>query len=304
MLYVLPALFAFGQRDQATDLLRFFYSKAADRTIGSRIEVDYKTTPPRFLDIAEKVTRRMIAPDFDYVQGVTVEARAKTIQSAVIGVVREVEPSANDLLKERMVIQGLYDWTRTHLLYNDWLSDMSMNPSIRRRFVYAKDLFLMERPSCMCPGYADSFASMAQALGINATKVNGATRRHPGKIEVPVEAKDALGHKWVIVRMRDGFLQPVDPTNSVASLAKARELGGRIPEPITLPNMPEDWALHFAVYFATVDPVNRPLPPTETPLRLTYNEWRAIDTRPLKSAYGQKYGMTWFLTALIKVPVK
>ena len=193
---------------------------------------------------------------------------------------------------------------RTHLLYNDWLSDLSMDPKIRRRFVYAKDLFLMERPSCMCPGYADSFSSMAQSLGIDAAKVNGATRRHPGKIEVPASAKDATGHKWVLVRMKDGFLQPVDLTNSALSLLKARELAGRVPEPIALPNLPEDWALHFAVYFATVGPTNQPLPVSETPLCLTYEEWRTVDTRPLKASHGGKLGMTWFSTAVVNRPVR
>ena len=261
------------------------------------------TTPVRFLDLAEKVTRRMIAPDFDFVPGLTVEARAKAIQGAVFEVVRENESRANDLLKERMVIQGLYDWTRTHLLYNNRLTDLTIDRKIRGRYWQPKDLFLMDKPAAVCAGFAHTFGGMARTLGMGAFEVNGTPRRRFDSSRLPMIATSAAGHKWVIVRMKDGFLQPVDPTNSAASLSKARELRGRIPDPITLPNLPEDWALHFAIYFATVGQDSKLLPASENPLGLSYDQWRDIDIRPLRATCVRRIGSTWFSTAMVDWPV-
>ena len=296
---------ALGQsNDRSADILRFFYSKAADRTIGTRIETDYRTTPARFLNLAERVTRRTIAPDFDYVPNVSVATRAKSIQTAVLEAVRQSEPGANDLLKERMVVQGLYDWTRTHLPYNLHLADTSIELKFRQPYKFPENLFKMDHPSCVCPGYARTFEAMAMALGIEAFQVDGVTRGSFVKA-LPATAKQAIHHSWDMVRQHDGFLLPVDSTNSAVGLEKARELNGRISQPVTLPSLPEDWALQFAVYFAIERPTRqgKPLLKSEDPLGMTYDEWRMVDVRPLKNEYKHKVGMTWFDTATVNWPI-
>ena len=303
MLLVGIASILLSQQKPSNEVLTWFWDRRTDPRVARRIQDAYKLDDKQYLALSEKVTRRMIEPTCDYVPGVSIQTRAKQLQSAVLDVVQVNEPSANELLKERMVAQGIYDWTRTHILYNLWLGDLTHDRNIRKNYWLAEDLFKLERPNAVCAGIANVMAKLANSIGIEAINVNGTARRNFESTNLPTDI-NKVGHQWVLIRQKDGFLFPADPTNSGVSLAKARELNGKIADPITFPILPEDWSLYLAVYNATAIPWTKPpLPTNDDLLSLKYDQWRVLDVRALKQAYSRRTGMTWFSTACVTWPL-
>lgn len=287
----------------ANQLFGFLLNKASDQRILRRSKDFYRLNDSELAELCNSVTARVVQPDLDHQPSRGVEKQARAIASAVDEVIQSRYPTANILARERLLIQGLYDWVRTHLVYNLWLADLRRDREVRNRYWYAKDLFELDKPNAVCVGYANSFVSLATSLGIDAFTVVGCTRRQFKNDKLPVEGWMG-GHQWAICRQKDGFLLPVDPTNSAVSLGKARELSGRVPEPITLPIGVEDWALHFAIYHATTRPfVHSYLPSKESNTSLSYTDWRMLDISVLQNSYRRKVGMTWFSTAMVDWPL-
>jgi hypothetical protein len=244
----------------------------------------------------------MIQPSMDYMPRVSVNDRAKQIRDAALEVVNEYNPSANSLLKERMVVQGLYDWTRTHITYNLWLGNQKNDRDVRKHYWNAEELFTFKKLTAVCAGIADVMAKMTASLGIKATKVDGFGRGSSfDSTRFPADPSK-VWHSWVLIEQVDGFAFPCDPTNSAVGLVEARRQQGKIVQGLTMPVSPLDWAMYLIEYYPTQAQYGKALKPSQVLLKLSYDEWRRLDCTVLRKSHGNLTGMTWFNTATVPDP--
>jgi transglutaminase-like putative cysteine protease len=187
-------------------------------------------------------------------------------------------------LKERLVSQALYDWTRTHITYNSWLANQRNDRNVRKHYWNAEELFTFNRLTAVCAGISDVMLKMARSLGINAMKVDGFARTDFDSTKLPLDPSK-VWHSWVLVRQADGFVFPADSTIGGVGLERARTLKGVIPRGFTNPSTGLDWLLYLTIYYPS-QTGGRPIPPEFAVSRMSYSDWLNLDITGMRQSYS------------------
>jgi hypothetical protein len=254
----------------------------------AQADLEFGVGTEQLVRLCGLVTNRVIRQDLDHIAGVgPVECAQKIRRALEEDVFPSACPNASKLLKERLKIQALYDWIRTHFFYNDFLADPNGDRKIKIEHWTPSTLFRLERLDCVCAGYANSLVDMAVGIGLECYAVNGTLRANLTNQGRPTETSKAIAHKWVIFKLSDGALLPCDPTTSGVLLSKARELQGNIREPVTLPISREEFALYGAVFFENIlSATGKPLSETNKQAFVqTYEQWLALNITSLQRIY-------------------
>ena len=216
---VIPAPQFMGTAPEQRILL-YFLEHSIDNLGIERSQRAYGISDSTLNSLCRNVTELMISPEFDHAPAKSWSSRASSIKDGVDGIISKMIPDANELLRERLLIQGIYDWTRTHVLYNDYLTDMSVDREWRKKHWTAGELSQMKRPNAVCSGYSNVLQEMGQAFGLECWVTNGAIRVDFSNERLlfsgPVELLG--GHQWVIFKQKDGFIIPVDPSRGTVKL--------------------------------------------------------------------------------------
>ncbi len=295
---------------QSSDSLNTFLNCLVDRRLRNQNYSEYGMSVEDIKTISKAITCEVISDKFNWEAGLDSKSVATKIQNSVNGVLRslghtEISPS----LRERLLFQAAYDFTRTHLSYNLFLTTAAgMARPIASQFWYSKDLYKMPSPFAVCPGYANITVDISKELGLNCFAVNGFTRPGLDSKHLPsdLSPESKPPHKWVILVQSDGLLLPCDPSNGSVSLALARQSKGDIDEPACFPLTSTDWAIHAAVYYPTQD--NRTwkaLEPTNSTLRVSFSEWRNLNVTHLATdGFLPMAGKSRFRSATVNIEVQ
>ena len=290
---------ALSLRQQEAILTFFLKSARDDRIRQGYIGYGISRTELDAIDI--QLCREVVQPALDFRQGQTLKSLADNLLKCVRDVTKKLSAPPNQILVERMKMQALTAWIRTHFSYNPSLDAPGIPREIRSRYWEATDLFQLPRLSAVCAGIANTTVQVGQEMGLNCRPINGFTRANYRNDSLP----KTNHHKWILFQQSDGLLVPSDPTHSLVPLATARNLEGRILQgTIDLPASREEWAVFLAVYYGShIEGGAKPIPETLNVTKLTLDEWRTVDIQSLKrDYYFATYG-PWTKDAARAVPI-
>ncbi len=203
----------------------------------------FGVTQTVFMSLKKQVGARMIAPNLDHVPGISHQKLAQNIKDEVSQVLAKNNISSDSCLGQYLLAQGVCDWVRTHVLYNQALKPASSNGAYSysmatlRRF-WTTELLLKEQTLyAVCAGITRLTLDLSHDLNLDCTLVNGFDR-HQGNT---FSAK--RDHSWNVYRFRDQQKELTciaDNTKSLVLLNRAKQNGGPFFSPYCLPTLPSE----------------------------------------------------------------
>ncbi len=209
------------------------------------------------IDATNKISWRMIQPDFDHMPGQSAQSLAQQIKVAADEVITKLGFEPNSILTQRLHAQAISDWVRTHFTFDDEWVKFNSTPEYwklpyaeRERHFGLAGILNMDVPKCVCAGFANSTVDLAKLLNIKCYKATGYQRW--GMSFKDGWPKTAT-HIWVIFEWPDGFMVPADNSISSCPLEVARKMKGQCRHPVSLPLQTEEWGIFLAFQYSHDD---------------------------------------------------
>lgn len=247
--------------------------------------------------LRNRVGVRMVQSDLDYAPGITVEALAKKLKSAIVEVSAGAGVRSGSSLETFLIAEGIVNWVRSHVIYNDMLvpgrisEQRGITPEqefkFRQQFWTPKTL--LERPKlhAVCAGYSRLTYHLAKAVDVPLFNVMGFTR---GALQVNgTHTKQPRNHSWNILLLPVTSGAPLvlstDPTQSRIALAEARAANFDWYSPYSFPDNSDDNVFfHYSQYVTEVDELKDKLASLQ-PVKLTEIQWREMGSIKVVDRY-------------------
>ena len=239
-----------------------------------------KTGSSRLRRIESRIGTRMIQPDFDHRPGVSIAVLAARIKKVVLEILAEERIDPASIVGQRLLAQGVCDWVRTHIVYNQALTpDPSTGqydyPHETLKRFWTTELLLKEQTLfAVCAGLSRTTLDLSLSVGLKCEMVNGFTR---GWNNTTSSKRD---HAWVVYTFDDQNgkkeICPADVTKALVLLSRARQFNHVPQSPFCLPDNDSELGVFLWKEQASVMEWDRPLKDGFGLSRLSIEEWKRI----------------------------